>query len=124
MQSSIRRIALPFAEAPSRRKSQSISQKLFCIIEDYTQIHYEFSPAFCELSIEKWNAKFCTAAEQNLSKILNGVKEEETFRDRMNELMRLRNIFAPELQRNADVDRRLFSKINGKKIIGFPRTRR
>ncbi len=57
----------------------------------------------------------CENAERNLTQILNSVKDEETFRDRMNELMRLRNISAPELQRNADIDRRLFSKINGKK---------
>lgn len=96
-------------------ESQSISQKLFGIIEDYVQIHYEFSPVVRGSPCEKLGVMLCENAERNLTQILNSVKDEKTFRDRMNELMRLRNISAPELQRNADIDRRLFSKINGKK---------
>lgn len=96
-------------------ESQSVSQQLFGIIEDYIQIHYEFSPISFESESEAPKYGICAATDQNLSDILNEAKEEDTFRDRMNELMRLRNISAPTLQRNADIDRRLFSKINGKK---------
>lgn len=96
-------------------ESQSVSQQLFGIIEDYIQIHYEFSPIALESDAEIPECRICASTEQKLSKILDDAKEEETFRDRMDELMRLRDISAPALQRNADIDRRLFSKINGKK---------
>lgn len=113
-------------------ESRKTARELFGIIEDYIDLHYEPSSddgnenflsrrntdkSFDEAEAEHFlNRSFSEIRQaQNLDSVLENAKDAKTFRDRMEDWMREKNISPSELQRNADIDRRHFSKIRGQK---------
>lgn len=112
-------------------ESRKTARELFGIIEDYIDLHYEPPSDDYEKFLSRDNTdkslgeseskRFLECPfseirrEKNLDVVLESAKDAKTFRDRMEDWMREKNISPSELQRNADIDRRHFSKIRGQK---------
>lgn len=106
-------------------ESQKAAQELFGDIENYIRNYFEIEsyaelgPSVVGATLKKGAVPVGCLAEcsqrESLDERLRAAQNVETFRDRMNEWMRKRDITSTMLQRNADIDRRHFSKINSDK---------